>query len=203
MQAEKCLSVQGGMLVATRIEKRCITRKGWSRIETSAFAWTKLEKEGFWGVAGLLYLEKVKSPLVVTCADQKLTIADDGYYWLQLGPQGENWWLSVMFDPKREIIQYYFDITKSNVICGEESFFEDLMLDVAALPNGRNVLLDMDELRQALELHTICRSEFDLACRKAEEIRKGLPGNIGRLGVFCREIFEELCKPELFTPCCE
>lgn len=186
--------------MATRIEKRCITRKGWPRIEKSAFTWMKLEAEGFQGVAGLLYLEKVKSPLVVCCAEQELTIVEDGCYWLQLGPQGDNWWLSVMFNPQKEIIQYYFDITKSNVICGEESFFEDLMLDVVALPDGRNELLDMDELEVALESHAICREEYELACRKAEEIRKGLPEHIDRLGDFCMEVFGALCQPELHKP---
>ncbi len=187
--------------MSTRIEKRCITRKGWARIEASAFAWRKLEGGQMEGVAGLLHLEKVKSPLVVTCAGQELTIVDNGYYWLQIGPQGENWWLTVMLSPKGEIIQYYFDITRSNVICGKKSYFEDLMLDVAALPDGRNVLLDMDELQQALEEHAIGRSEYALACRKAEEIMEGMPDNIGKLGDFCMKVFEELCKPELFTPC--
>ncbi len=173
-------------------EKRFISRKGWQRVLKSSSAYMLMDYEPFHAVAGLLCLEKTSEPLVKTIFGRDIIIADDGYYWMQIAPQDENWWLTVMLDREKHIVQYYFDITKQNVLCGEESYFRDMFLDVAALPDGTVLLLDKDELDAALTEGVIGDDEYRLAVQTADMLMKEVPENIGRLERFSYNLFSDL-----------
>lgn len=140
----------------------------------------------------MLLLEKTRNPLETTLLRQKLIIADDGYLWMQIAPQNANWWLTVMFDESHELIQYYFDITKGNILCGEESRFYNLFLDVVALPDERAALLDRDELDEARSEGAVTENEYALACQTAAMLMREIPQNIGCLARFCRDMFDRL-----------
>lgn len=48
--------------------------------------------------------------------------------------------------------------------------FDDLYLDVIALPNGQVEIIDGDELETALAAHVITRAQYELAWREAEAV---------------------------------
>ncbi len=175
--------------MASFVVKKSIRRSGWSRVKQSKFYWVDVNMRGFTGVAAILELQKVDTPLWVTCCEEFIKIVDDGFYWLQLAPKDANWWLTVMLDRECKIVQYYVDITRKNVIDGENSWFEDLMLDVAALPNGYSDLLDEEELDAALEAGEITREEAELARETAQKVRDGIWDQYKELQSFCMQIF--------------
>ncbi len=175
-------------------EARSITRSRWARIIDSSPFFLDLELPEFNAAAALMQIKKVTSPLVVTAAGHPLTIADDGYSWMQLAPECQYWWMSVMFDRSGHIIQYYFDTTKGNHIDGDRSYFIDLYLDVVALPDGRVELLDRDELDNALDAELISLEEYTLSVATADMLLKNIPKNISRLNSFCYKLLDQLKK---------
>jgi len=174
------------------IKKKTLKKTDWRRVTKSASAYKPLVYPEFKGMAGLFAIHEVTAPLIVTLLGKRIVMADRGYHWLQIGPEEENWWLTVQYGADDKPIQYYFDITKDNRICGEDSFFFDLFLDIVLLPDGRIARLDADELEQAYSEGLIDKDDYNLALRTAEKLVAALPRERFRLTAFCDKIFHEL-----------
>lgn len=173
---------------------KTLTRSDWSRLLSRRQAYMPLNEYGLQGYAGLILMERVTAPLFVPLLGEDVLIAADGYSWLQIAPEGENWWLTVMFDAEGKCIQYYFDVSLKNEISGPDSQFIDLYLDVVLLPDGRMALLDADELDAALADGSICEEEHALAVRTAEMLLKSIPDRHRQLARFCRRLTDDLSE---------
>ena len=176
------------------IKTRTLRRDSWQRIIDMDFYHQTLPFDNNTAVVGVLHLKKVRKPLVVTSVNKITTIADDGYYWMQIGPKDRHWWLTLMFDPDKNIVQHYFDITLENHLDDQNSYFRDLFLDVVALPDGQVALLDEDELAEALQQGTITQDQYDLAYQTANMLLKEIPKNIDRLNALCYRLLEQLIQ---------
>ena len=170
-------------------KRKTIARTEWSRILESASAYTEVEYPGFSAAVGLLYLRKTRAMLVKSVQDMQIKIVDDGYCWLQVAPKNEHWWLTVMFDETGKLVQYYFDITLENDVCGADSSFIDLYLDVASQPDGTLELMDQDELDAALLTATITLEQYRLAEETGQMLVQSIPENIHRLEEFCCRLY--------------
>ena len=82
----------------------------------------------------------------------------------------------------------------STLLGAADSFFTDLFLDVVMMPDGRIILLDEDELEQALEEHIIDRVTYDIVRGDAAALCRALDGNAAGLEKLCREILDELLR---------
>ncbi|MBO5198870.1 MAG: DUF402 domain-containing protein [Lachnospiraceae bacterium] len=174
---------------------KTISRDGWNRILSGREYVSTKKREEFDGILALFYLEKVTGPLVKIMEDKQVVLADDDYYWMQFGPRGENYWLTVMFDRKREIVQWYFDITLRNELDAEGGpRFFDLYLDLVVLPSGTNILLDEDELLEAYRAGEFSKEIYDMAYRKVSELQEKLCGRVKELNTFTRKYFFELLE---------
>jgi predicted RNA-binding protein associated with RNAse of E/G family len=163
--------------VMLRPEERGMARKTWKRLTDRQFQMARVETEGFRGMAGLIEIRSVREPLVVKSVLSEVVIADAGYSWLQLSPDKGGWWLTVMYDANGALVQYYFDVTLRNFIAEDgEPRFVDLYLDVVMDPAGRWVLLDRDELDEALALGNITDAEHALAIARAERVVRMVDG---------------------------
>ena len=173
-------------------KRRTIARTEWSRILESAAAYREVESSGFSATVGLLHLKKTKAMLVKSVQEMQIKIVDDDYCWLQVAPKNEHWWLTVMFDETGKLVQYYFDVTLENDVCGAESTFIDLFLDVAAQPDGTLELMDQSELDEALAEGLITEAQAALAEGTAQMLVEGIPANIRRLEEFCVGMYDTL-----------
>ncbi len=178
--------------MSIQIETKTLDRRGWQRAVASDFVWTELHTPELSGVAGLIHIKKVTAPLTVVNLGRPTVIADDGYDWLSVAPEGAHWWLTTMYSPEGAPIQFYFDITRNNFIRGGGSWFEDLMLDVVLLSDGTCGLMDRDELDAALASSNITPEEHETACRAARELLEHVPERAEELRDFCRRMREEL-----------
>lgn len=178
-----------------QIEKRYMERCGWSRIIESDFSHRFIDTDEFVGAVGLLHLKRVKNPLDIIYGIKTVRIVDNDYYWLQLAPQNKNWWLTVMFDDNKELVQFYFDITLENVLLPNgKSYFNDLFLDVVFLPKGQNFLLDEDELNQAIDEGVINKKQYELAKNTADHIIRAFPLRVKQIEKFCNNIFDKILE---------
>ena len=78
------------------------------------------------------------------------------------------------FDDKDNIIEWYFDISRSLGIEDGVPYQDDLYLDVVVVPDGRIHILDEDELEEAYNKREISKDEYDMAFSVANMIINGL-----------------------------
>ena len=154
------------------LKRRYGNRPDWKRIIQRKYAQVQLDSNTFSGSITLLKMEKVAAPLFVDYGDKNVCIVDNGYMWLQQFPSGKNHSVTTMFDSVGEIVQWYIDICREN---GEENgtpYWDDLFLDIVALPSGEIILKDADELEEALENGIVDRALYKLAWVETNKIIK-------------------------------
>ncbi len=179
------------------IHRKDMARNNWGRVRRSTTAYRLVDEPGFSGMAGLMHMLEVEKPLVFDYEGEKITAVDNGFYWLQMAPKDGNWWLTVMFDREEQPRQAYFDITGENHILPDgASWFTDLFLDVVVMPDGRAMLLDQDELEQALAEGVVSQQQYDAACGQAKALLDGLSGRAAEFFAWAARHFQAL-KPLL------
>ena len=159
------------------------------------FKLSYVENDDFAGYVSVIYLDKVREPLVVEVAGRPLYIVDNKYIWLQHLPNNENYSLTTMYDSLGNVVQWYFDITRQNSVDKEGiPFFDDLYLDVVILPSSEIILLDKLELEDALKRRDITKREYDLAYKKANEIINGIGKDVVASRDFSSKYLEYMQK---------
>lgn len=145
-----------------------INKNDWWRIIKKQTAFVSLDEQE--GLAYLIKIQEIKEPLIKPCMGVNVKLADKGYYWLQIAPKNENFWLTAMYDEKENFVQYYFDVSRKNVINGENSYFEDLYLDVICLGEGQVEVLDKEDLENALKGNIISQSDYEIANKIVKQL---------------------------------
>ncbi len=119
---------------------------------------------------GDIYLHKfIKSYEPFIVAKDKC-IANDNYKWLEFYDYKSKIKLTTMYDENNEIIEWYFDIARE---IGKENgipYEDDLYLDVVLEPDGSTILLDEEELKDALDRNEISKKEYEEAYKLAYDL---------------------------------
>ena len=184
-----------------KLEKKYISKENWKRVIEKEEIYRLFRYREIEGEASLLKIKKVKEPLCKNCDGLNVKLADNGYYWLQLAISDKNYWITAMYDNNKNLIQYYIDITKENVIeKNGKSYFYDMFLDIVQLSDGSIFLLDEDELLEALNNKVIDKSDYALACNESGKIKKQLEKNnfepIKMCEIYFKKLLSELEKKE-------
>ena len=175
------------------LEKKYISKENWKRIVEKKSLYKQFKYNDLEGEIALLELKEVKAPLYKQYNGVNVKLADNGYYWLQVGIKNKNYWLTAMYDINKKLIQYYIDITKENKIyTNGKSYFYDLFLDIVQLSDGSVLLLDKDELVDALNNKLIDENDYALACGEADKIIEQLEKNNFEPIKICKLYLEEL-----------
>ncbi|QWC21120.1 DUF402 domain-containing protein [Bacillus haikouensis] len=146
-------------------------RSGWKRILKRKYAQTRLDTEEFSGYITLLQTVKVAEPLTVPYGKGHLSIVDDGYMWLQQFPQDKHHAVTTVFDARGEVVQWYIDVTLRNGVEHGIPWMDDLFLDLVLLPSGDLIVLDADELEDALSTGMIDQFQYELAWDEANRLK--------------------------------
>jgi len=112
-------------------------------------------------------IKKVNSKFIV----KDKIIIDNNYYILELLPKNEKYAMRVYFNEKKEILEYYFDISMGNGLDEKTRipYYDDLYLDIIIFDNTIEVL-DEDELIEALEEKKITKEVYDMAYKTLEKL---------------------------------
>ena len=111
-------------------------------------------------------------------------IIDNNYRLLEFYDYNSNIKLTAFYDDNSKIIEWYFDIAKE---IGKENgvpYHEDLYLDIVVKPNGKIILLDEQELKEALEKLEITEQEYKMSYQEANSLILVLQENIEKLRQF-------------------
>lgn len=145
-------------------------RSNWARIIERQFAQSYIEDTGFNGNVTLIDMIKVSEPLVVTYGEDNICIVEDGYKWLFQFPNNKHYAVTTMFNEKGKVVQRYIDICMENGVENGVPFNDDLFLDIVVLPSGRVIVLDEDELEEALANGEVTQELYDLAWDEATRL---------------------------------
>ena len=129
----------------------------------------RVNEEDIKGYASFMKVGEVHRPFMVgeTC------LYDNGYSEIGFLPDDEYWNLWAMYDDHGDIIEWYFDITRKNAVDEDgKPYCDDLYLDAVLMPDGQILVLDEDELKDALDNLKITKNEFDMAYVVLNELKE-------------------------------
>lgn len=98
-------------------------------------------------------------PLDEDWAESGTVIAREGYLWRTKWRVGNNYIITKFYDTNRNLVGVYCDICRPVERYGKGFVFDDLYLDVWYVPGRTPVILDIDELQEAVKLHYVAESE--------------------------------------------
>ena len=139
----------------------------------------------FKGDIALIKFNKMYKPYKVE--NTNLCIANNDYKWLEFYDYNKKYRLTAMYNEKNEIVEWYFDIAKK---IGKEKgipYEDDLYLDVVVTSTGEIILLDEDELKEALDRMEITNLEYKNAYKEAEKLIDKLKGKKDELQEFTKK----------------
>lgn len=150
----------------------------------------RLEGE-FSGYLSAKTILKMKKAVRIILEEKEFVLLDEGYHVMNYLPDGKNWALSANYDTEWNLIEWYFDMTKGNGVDEVgKPYFDDLYLDYVVTPDNASVVLDEDELLEALQQREITQEDVDLAYRALEEVRAGIGSSAEGLTKFCEECWK-------------
>ncbi|HEY0754470.1 MAG TPA: DUF402 domain-containing protein [Ktedonobacteraceae bacterium] len=164
------------------MKRKSAARLDWQYVLERRFVVQLINTADYHGYVTLLRLDKVREPLFVSFGQERVCIADQGYDWLQHFPAGEHFVLLSAFDREGELVQWYIDIVGSTGVDEQGvPWYEDLYLDIVVAPNGETLLLDVDELDEALRQNKVSSSQYNFAWQQASALLDALETDLFRL----------------------
>lgn len=97
-------------------------------------------------------------------------IVDNNYQLLEFYDYNSKVKLSAFYDKNDEIIEWYFDIAKKIGKEHEVPYEDDLYLDVVVRPDGKIILLDEQDLKEAFQKLEITKSDYEMAYEEANKL---------------------------------
>lgn len=154
------------------LKRKYGNRSNWKRILNRDYKQTYHHDKDFRGYITLLKIHNVTEPLFVKYEESDVCIVDNGYAWLQQFPIGKNHSVTTMFDGNGEVVQWYIDICSAIGTENNIPWMDDFFLDIVVLSSGKVMLMDEEELEEALSTGLIENSLYDLAWKEAKEVIK-------------------------------
>ena len=168
-------------------------RPGWPRLRAQRFVCQRVSDGAFSGHVTLLQMVEVAEPLWVMHHDQRVCIADAGYSWLQLFPEGANHTHTTMFDANGQPVQDYIDLVAEQGVTEDDvPWYDDLYLDITWIAESSPLLLDQEELEAAHAIGAITQEQYDLARGEAARLLVALTLGEYRLPEVARACYPAL-----------
>lgn len=132
----------------------------------------RIDNTCFKGYACYVKLQNIKEPKFVDNGKERFCLIQNDYSIIELYPDGENYALTINFDDRGKLIEWYFDIASEIGTENGIPYEDDLYLDLAIMPNGEAFVLDEDELLQARESGKITQADVDLAYKVLSKLQE-------------------------------
>lgn len=153
------------------MKKRFSNATGNKNILEKEFRYKYFKDKDFEGYISFLRLVKVEKNWYVPRDNRESDcIQAKDYIWLSIYPIGKNYGITAMLNDKKEIVEWYFDITNSTGIENDIPYIEDLYLDIVITNKDELIILDEDELEEAYENNTITKEQYEIVIKQKEEL---------------------------------
>lgn len=111
------------------------------------------------------YIKDIDKPYIEGHTGKNICLMKNGYYLLEYLPINDNYTVRVFLNDKKEVQQYYIDITKENGYEDDSPYYLDLYLDITidVHCDNKTIVWDEDELEEALNTNDITKEDYDMA----------------------------------------
>lgn len=175
------------------MKRRFAHKPDWNRVLKREFKIEFIDNEELKGYISSIGIKEITEPLTIQTKGIDYCIVDKDYSWIQYFPENKNFVLTVMIDDKDNIIQWYFDISEKYELTNEGiPFYDDLFLDIVVLTTGEVILLDEDELKDALEKNEITEKQYKDAESQAKELIIWINKNFYKLNKLTKKYYNYL-----------
>ena len=172
------------------MKRRFAHKPDWSRVLKREFKIEFVDNEELKGYISSINIKDITEPLTIQTRGVDYCIVDEGYSWIQYFPEGKNFVLTVMIDEKDNVIQWYFDISEKYELTEDGiPFYDDLFLDIVVLTTGEVILLDEDELKDALDKKEITEKQYKNAMTQAQELIVWINENFEKLNELTKKYY--------------
>lgn len=147
------------------------------RIRSSAGLGLYTQKKMEYYSANIGIGTEIWGPLDEVWREGSTVIADQGYLWRTKWEVGKHYVPTKFYDTNRNLVGVYIDICRPVERDGRGFAFDDLYLDVWYVPGRDPVILDIEELKEAVALHYVAESEARYAYGQAKSLVERLIAN--------------------------
>jgi len=152
------------------LKTKYINGEGWDWLDNYSSDIKRVDG-AFTGMISVISDVTVKYRLTVDYESTSDILFDNGYTCVTFLPDNGNWCVNAVYDGDGNIVEWYFDVLKSKGIdISGRHFYYDLYLDVVVLPNYQVVILDEDELQEALDTGDVDEEDYKMAYMTSEYI---------------------------------
>lgn len=149
--------------------------------ENDNYKQIKVEEPFFDGYACFLKLQNIEKPLIVNNGINEICIRDNNFEWIEVYPTNGKYSITIMYDDKGNLIEWYFDISKNIGLENDIPYEDDLYLDMIITPDGKEIVIDEDELLNAKETGDITQDDVERAYETLKELENKYVNNIDEL----------------------
>ena len=154
------------------IKQKFIDRPEVTQIIERRYVQKYIESPVFRGYLGLLDIKSVSADVFVTNDYGRFQIIGEGFKWLHIVPDACQYVVTAMFNPQRKLSQLYIDIIARKGLENGRVYFDDIYLDIVYIVNKPPLLLDEDDLAEALRSGIISEGEALAATKVATDLIK-------------------------------
>lgn len=140
-------------------------------------------------VNGIVFTDEIR-PMVVDIKGKETCIRDSGFEYIQIYPDKEKYVITVIFNEKGKLVEWYFDMAKEVGVENGIPYEDDLFLDMLIMPNGEKIVIDEEELKEARRVGQITDADVRLARRTLKKVDKLYAQDLPHLV----ELTNNLCK---------
>ena len=151
----------------------------------------RIDEDYFKGYVCLAKIKNVEEPWIIHDDDFTGCILDEDYEWLEIYPDNAQYAITVMFDDKKNLVEWYFDTIKRSGIENDIPYIDDLYLDLVIRRNGNQIVLDEDELKEALETKDITKEDFEMAHKTVNELKEKYTNNLDELLELTNKLYDK------------
>ena len=171
------------------MKRKRFDREGWLGILRKHYKQVIIDNAevNFYGIAGVLYFDEVSRATFWG----KRKVIDVKMKWLHIMPYNENYLITAMIDEENNVVLWYIDIIAGHGYADDGvAWFDDLYLDLVLYPNGKYKIQDMDELKEALAIKDITKSQYDTALGAMSELRHSVTRDVAAFTAYCMDVLQ-------------
>lgn len=155
------------------------------------FSNKRIDEDYFNGFVSLLKLKDIEKPWIINDFGKEECIFNNNFEWLEIYPDNEKYAITAMFDDKSNLIEWYFDMIKDSGVENGVPYIYDLYLDYVIKADGREVVLDEDELQAALDNMEIAKEDYNMAYKTMELVKSKYKANLNDLKDLTSKLYQK------------
>lgn len=165
-------------------------RKRFANRSGNNYKQIEVNEDFFKGTACYVDFDSSEEPVIVFNGKTNVCIKKENYERITLYPLDGTYSITIMYNEKKELIEWYFDVSSSVGFENGIPYQNDLYLDMVILPTKEFFVLDEDELLAAYHNKEIDETLLKHAYKTLEFLKEKYVNNFSDLKSFTKHVYD-------------